>query len=981
MTVSYAKLETGPSRTASSITEYMVDVGGRADTYYSQGQELKIALIGTERVRRELGFENHWFEDSKALGSLLEGKHPVSGERIRKPGQAEVRKWDEELGRMVSLGRQEVMVNHDLTLSHVPKSVSVLWAMATPKLRREIELAVLYSADMAMRELTREPLIRERYGPGKSDIRNVATPDVVGGLVLHTTARPTAATPHPDPQLHVHSLLIGALDKRGRLVSIDSPVLLQNKRQVDANAGADLAERMRRLGFAIERSIDARGRVSWELAGVPREVCQEMSSRRAEIEQLKADHQKLVDEIGTRAGTLDEYLANHRQRKVKIDPDGLAADWATRGRERGFGIDEAHVLAEQAASRASETGSSELARQQLRQEILTTLCMEHALVPEREVWTVALDHAKGLTGVEEAYEVVEQMLNDGDLLLTSDRRHITTRAVAGNETRCSAMASHLLSLDPLMPMSEQTIQGILAEAEAQGRPYDLEQVEAVRLAISGRHLVSICGPAGAGKGFASAGMVNAWHSQGRRTIAVAVAGRTAEQAQADSGAMEGDTVDGLLTWDVKGIGLASTDVVICDEAGQLDHVRYTALLDAVGRAGATLIQVGDEKQLSPVGPGGLWTVIHGMAEEEAASGQLRKVRRARDEREAQAWTDLREGRITPALSWWQEQGRLNLYDGRQALREAMVAAWQADGQRGCMVIDSSNRERGEINRQAQALRVAAGELGEESVELAEGRTVRVGDQVIFSEIYRTGGVKVKNGTLGLVEGVNRESGTARLRLSEPRRKEQREVVVNAGAPVELAYCRHIAKAQGMTADGIAQVAISAQSNANTIYTAVSRGRAGAQIHMERSELPALALAERDALQAQHQAELSKRGLDTADADMLAQLRARDLEIAHVATGMQELERLASRDGQKHTAGLVERLADDEETGARKAARIIDHERRMAERVPYAEPEPVKEATNPAVERRRAEELSRSLQQERALKQESKQESELARRRD
>src|SRR5205807_1986246 len=106
------------------------------------------------------------------------------------------------------------------------------------------------------------------------------------------------------------------------------------------------------------------------------------------------------------------------------------------------------------------------------------------------------------------------------------------------------------------------------------------------------------GPAGTGKGFASHSAVNLWHQQGRRVIALAVAGRTSQQAQVDSGADYQYTLDGLYARHDNGaLQLTPNDVLLVDEGGMVDHRRYVPLLEAAVESGATLVQIGDDKQL------------------------------------------------------------------------------------------------------------------------------------------------------------------------------------------------------------------------------------------------------------------------------------------------------------------------------------------------------------------------------------------------
>jgi hypothetical protein len=180
----------------------------------------------------------------------------------------------------------------------------------------------------------------------------------------------------------------------------------------------------------------------------------------------------------------------------------------------------------------------------------------------------------------------------------------------------------------------------------------------------------------------------------------------------------------------------------------IDHARYAALLDAAARAGVTVIQIGDDPQLPPVGPGGLWTLIHASAIEHGLAAERRVVRRAKEVAEGQAWTDVREGGVVEAIRHWQDRGRLRLYNSSAELLAGMVAEWWADEAGGVIVLDTSNAERDVVNRLAQEQRALAGELGADLLTLANACQVRAGDRVIFRQITDLPGrvPRIENGT-------------------------------------------------------------------------------------------------------------------------------------------------------------------------------------------------------------------------------------------
>jgi hypothetical protein len=229
-----------------------------------------------------------------------------------------------------------------------------------------------------------------------------------------------------------------------------------------------------------------------------------------------------------------------------------------------------------------------------------------------------------------------------------------------------------------------------------------------------------------------------------------------------------------------------------------------------------------------------------------------------------------------------------------------------------MVIDTTNAERDSANRMAQALRLEAGELGEVALKLANDREIRAGDSVIFSAIEQLDrdlnayGRRIENGTTASVVALAyaasdrsntyaaergeqpgqyaaergetsatdfgaeakvradhappRAPNVAVLQLHEP--SGDRQVVVNLTAPLELAYARHVYKAQGATFN-VPSVATGRQTSLEKLYVMLSRGRDGTELYALRSELEdmgveAEALAELEARSTEYPAEQTAR---------------------------------------------------------------------------------------------------------------------------
>src|SRR5215472_10108325 len=331
MAIGFKKFIVGGDEATDAVIDYLADPQARGD-YYTEGGQAVLRWLATPRLQRLFALGGPIVLGRTAMRMLLEGRHPVTGQPIRRWGP-----------------NGTVVGAIDVTVSPAPKSVSVLWALADRETRHEIERMVWVAADLAIAALMRKPLVRQRFGRGKNDLRHEAMPDIIGVQTLHTTARLSERGDGvPDPQLHVHSLLIGAVDAAGRLRALDSRQLMVHQSEIDARASATLAEMLRLRGFSIVRNTDDRGRVSWELDEVPAALLRLASSRRAEITaegpgSLREQYRDWCrEQFGTEreptGQAWEDFLAAHRGPKATLHGRELRQAWADQYETAGWDV-------------------------------------------------------------------------------------------------------------------------------------------------------------------------------------------------------------------------------------------------------------------------------------------------------------------------------------------------------------------------------------------------------------------------------------------------------------------------------------------------------------------------------------------------------------------------------------------------------------------------------------------------------------------
>ena len=129
-----------------------------------------------------------------------------------------------------------------------------------------------------------------------------------------------------DPQNHIHALVFNfTKGPDGKYRSLDASKLYEHKKAAGALFRTELAARLEKLGFEIERD-----RFSFSIKGVPESLKEEFSKRAEQIRR----------QLGEKEGTQkqkDEAAVSSRRVKLKnVDRDKVTAEWREVGERHGF---------------------------------------------------------------------------------------------------------------------------------------------------------------------------------------------------------------------------------------------------------------------------------------------------------------------------------------------------------------------------------------------------------------------------------------------------------------------------------------------------------------------------------------------------------------------------------------------------------------------------------------------------------------------
>jgi len=404
----------------------------------------------------------------------------------------------------------------------------------------------------------------------------------------------------------------------------------------------------------------------------------------------------------------------------------------------------------------------------------------------------------------------------------------------------------LMASDAAREIAVPALEAGIRSAEARlGASLNVEQREAVAtIAGPGRAAVLI-GPAGTGKGVVIDAAAAAERAAGREVWGVAVAGRTAQRLGESAPALAGRvrTIDGFLAAVEHGrIQLDARTTVYVDEAGMGDTTRLHPLVAAVDRHGASLVAIGDPRQLPSIGAGGMFEHIA----ERVPTAQLTEVHRTTDVATREAWRELREGDPARAMAHYRAAGRLHFGETRVEAIEAAARRYgelarELGHERVSLMTDASNVEIDTLNLRIQARRRERGELTPEAVEHPDGHRLHGADRVVWTRSMPVAGEpRVENGEHGAVVAVSPSGAGLTVRLDGS----GRDVAVDADHvdSLRLAYAGHVVREQGATVDRAVVVTGGWQTSRESAYVEASRAldQLAARMRASRAQVPSLA---------------------------------------------------------------------------------------------------------------------------------------------
>lgn len=954
----------GDRDAASALTRYYAEAGNPPGFWVGTG------LTGLETLARD-----DRVSEEQLRRLMGHGQHPDTGELLGRPyrqfataDQRIERRIDrlpkglgdaERATHVASITAEETakptgspVAGFDLTFS-APKSVSTLWAISDAGTQALIaqahhqamkDVLDLLERDVAMTRIGTE-------GP-RGAVAQVEVRGVVAAAYDHYDSRAS------DPQLHTHVVIANRVQgvHDGKWRTLDSRALHGAVTGLSEHYNAVLSDHITRLLALSWESRDREaGRMPrWEIAGVPQELMDEFSTRTKDIERVK---NRLVEEYTAKHGrqpsraqlwqirqqatletrppkelhSLQELTRQWRDRADRVLGTEAVA-WGRNLAETGVGepllrADDLPLerleelggqVVEQVAQRRTTWRRWNLHAEAVRQ----TMPYRFASAVDRDaVVSLIVDAAEAsslrLTPPELASSPREFQRPDGSSVFRPKASVIfSSESVLAAEGRLRQAGQQREA--PTVDL------GLIARAARPGRPgqraLGADQQDAIgKVAVSGRLLDVLVGPAGAGKTTTMRALRQAWETRyGKGSViglapsaaAAAVLGEDLDVQTENTAKWLHEHARGR--WDLR-----AGQLVVIDEASLAGTFALDRITAHAAEVGAKVLLVGDFAQLQAVDAGGAFGML---VRDRDDAPELLDVRRFRNDWEKRASLQLRLG-DADAIDAYMDHERVTGGEHDHVL-DAAYHAWSQDLQLGkaSVLIAETIETVSDLSERARSDRILAGTVADGGVRLHDGTHASTGDVVITRQNDRRlalGRGWVKNNDRWIVTDTA-DDGSLTIRRESSRWRST--ITLPAGyvaEHVDLGYAITAHRAQGATVDTAHAVVSSPEMTREALYVALTRGREAnsayvvtdqhhLEQHQQREDLQNTARSILYGILQHTGAELSAHETITAEQDEWASIRQLAAEYDTIAQSAQHDRWL----GLLRTGGLDDASIDE-----------------------------------------------------------------------
>jgi Ti-type conjugative transfer relaxase TraA len=471
-------------------------------------------------------------------------------------------------------------------------------------------------------------------------------------------------------------------------------------------------------------------------------------------------------------------------------------------------------------------------------------------------------------------QFAEAVLRHPDAVRLSDQAEgstsrYSTKAIVETEQHV-LRAAHGLTRNDRHQIGDRILASVLSDKNFDG--ISREQALAVRHATGANGLALIDGQAGTGKSYIVNAIRQCYEAQGCKVIGLAPTNIVAQDMHRDGFTKATTAHSELFALNNERTQWNRHTVVVVDEAAMIDSRNMAMLTAHAYAAGAKLILIGDDRQLSSIERGGMF----GVLKDRYGAAVLAEVRRQHKNDDRRAAELMAEGNFHDALARYDTKGAIHWTRTQPEARAVLVAQWAkdnaADPSRSRFIFAYTNADVDQLNYAVRHVRKEAGQLEQEdhSLNTKHGRTdFSAGDRLQFTGTDRPRGLY--NGQAGTVQVIDGSKITVRL---DGRTERSVEFDASEFQDFRHGYAGTIYKGQGRTLDQT-YLYHSEHWRSAAGYVALTRHREKAELFVARNTAPDLKQLARQIARVDERRAAS-HFFETADREPVRPLTPREL---------------------------------------------------------------------------------------------------------
>lgn len=729
-------------------------------------------------------------------------------------------------------GRENRQAGLDLTFS-ADKSVSVLWGLGDDQMRAAIERAHGRAVDAALDYLQSQAAWTRR-GHGGHQFEPC---ELLFARFNHGTSRAG------DPNLHTHVLVPNVgLREDGTTAALWNHDFYQHKMAAGAVYRAALAHELGPRGLNLPLKADSK-RGLFSVASVPKEVIEFFSKRRAQIEAELRETGYSTQRAADSANLRTRDVKGHESLQT------LRSRW--RSEALGLGFTPETLPAQDSTALRPSRPLQSTAKEQAER-----LAGENGTFRAQDLIRAVASHAMdGHSSPAHLIAGVDSALRADDVLVVGEAPRgelLTTKKQLDSEVDILGLAAKMNARSGAFVGEDRIASTRMANA---ANLDSLERKAAFEFLTSPKSLKVLAGVAGTGKTTLLKAAREAWETQGYRVVGMALAGKAARELSVGAG-IDSETVrmrqlqlapttkevasahlrgflraaryggyKGFKESTFERLKLDSRSILVIDESSMLSLEDTRQMLKLADEAGASVVLVGDERQLPAIDAVSPFESIG----RHIGRFELRGIKRQEEEWMRSTVTAFADGDSRTGLSLLREHGALHISGGGpSATQGKLVEDWMksecAVDER--LVLTGTRQEASELNSRIQAARRATRATGFLTVKLGSGEVARRGERVLFERNKRSLGVR--NGDLGTIVRIHRpvdaspfNKGTVTIALDGGGRV---RVNLNNYEHLSLGYALTTHRAQGSTVDHALVYTTPERASRDMVYVQASRAR-------------------------------------------------------------------------------------------------------------------------------------------------------------